>query len=95
MVDVTQCPAKKFLEDTRRALIAGLARIDRDQVVHRHHEPGAGPPFKGQNAMKVIALDPSRAQQTDNRAATVVEHTNAVKFPRAWQHAVAGFLGGK
>jgi hypothetical protein len=85
MIRMPQRPAQKIIEDAGRVLITGLARIDRDQIMHHHHEFGAETALQSRNPMKVIALHPCRAEQAQDRWVAVVEQTGAVEVGGARQ----------
>ena len=79
MVDVGQRAAHEFLEHPRGVLVAGLAGIDRDQVMHGHDEAGGEPALEREDTVEIVLVNPGRPQGARDGWITVIEHPGPVE----------------
>jgi len=93
VVGVSQRPAHERLEHDDGVLVAGVARIDRDQIVHRHDKPRAELTLQREDTMQIILLYPGCAQQAEHRGHTIVELADAGEVFGPGQYSVAGVFG--
>ncbi len=95
VVGVFQRPPHELLEHDGGVLVARFARIYRDQIMHRHDEPGAELALQREDAMDVVLVHPGCTQQAENRGPATVEHADSGETLGSGQYSVSGVFGRK